>query len=115
MYKILHRKMTTFRKGTTVDTSNLQPGELVHVYFGFYNKIYIRGFTNMLTVVCEKTIMLWAFPTASKISPVRIIHSVLTILKNKQHPCKHVRVDQDGVMKKSTDVTNLLIDESKYT
>ena len=30
-YNILHRKMKKIPKGTTVDTSKLQPGELIHV------------------------------------------------------------------------------------
>ena len=63
-------KLTTINKFTTVDTSNLQPGELVHVDFEFYNVTSIHSFTPMLTVVCAKTIMLWLFPTVSKISPV---------------------------------------------
>ena len=48
--------MTTINKGTTVDTSNLQPGELVHMDFAFYNINSIHGFTSMITVVCEKSI-----------------------------------------------------------
>ena len=47
--------MTTINKGISVDTSNLQLGELVHMDFAFYNVTYIHGFTSILTVVCEKT------------------------------------------------------------
>ena len=50
--------MTTFPKGTTVETSNLQPGELIHVYFYFYNASSICGFNSMITVVCENTRMI---------------------------------------------------------
>ena len=88
-------KMTTINKGATVDTSNLQPGELIHMKFAFYNVTYIRGFNSMLTVVCEKTIMLWVFRTASKIAHVRIIRFILKILMNEQHPWKLVKVDED--------------------
>ena len=41
--------MTTIDKGTTVDTSNLQPGELVDMNFDFYNIISVRSFTSTLT------------------------------------------------------------------
>ena len=56
-------KTTTIINGTTVDTSNLQPGELVHIDFSFYNITSIRGFTSILKVVCAKTRILWVFPT----------------------------------------------------
>ena len=52
MHNILHRKMTTTNKGTTVDTSNIQPGELIHMDFAFYNVTYIYDFTSMLSVFC---------------------------------------------------------------
>ena len=48
----------TINKGTTVDTSKIQPGELVHTDFAFYNVTSILVFTSMLTVVCAKTRML---------------------------------------------------------
>ena len=77
--------MTTFPKGTTVGTSNLQPGELFHMDFSVYNVTSIRGFTSMLTFFCAKTIVLRVFPTTYKKSPVRIICSIQTTLKKKQH------------------------------
>ena len=51
-------KMKNSPKGTTVDTTNLQPGELIHMDFDFYNMTSIRGFTSMLTVVCENNRMI---------------------------------------------------------
>ena len=50
--------MTTFPKVNTVDTSKLQPGELIHMDFSYYNVTSIRGFAVMITVVCVRTIML---------------------------------------------------------
>ena len=67
----------------------------------------------MLTVVFEKTIMLWVYPTTPNKSPVPIILFILKTLKNEQHPCKRVRFDEDGTLEKSTDVTKLLVDEFK--
>ena len=59
--------MTTPPKRTTADTTNLQPGELIHIDFAFYNMTYIPGFTSISTVVCTKTIMIWVFPIAAVI------------------------------------------------
>ena len=102
--------MTTFSKVTTVDTTNLQQGDYSHGV-SFCNVTFIHGFTSMITGVCAKNIMIWLFHTASKLAPVRIILSILTALNNEQHPCKFVRVDEDGTLKISTDFTNFLVDE----
>ena len=74
--------MTIFPKATTVDTSNLQTVELIHVYFLFYNITSIRGFTSMLTFFCSNTRMLWLLSIAPKRSPVRIILFILKIFNN---------------------------------
>ena len=42
-------KMKLFPKGKTVDTTNLQPVELINKNFVLYNVTYIRGFERMLT------------------------------------------------------------------
>ena len=42
----------TLPKGKTVETTNLQPGEIIHMDFAFYNVTPILGFTSMLDVVC---------------------------------------------------------------
>ena len=105
--------MTTTKKGKTVNTSKLQPGELFHMDFAFYNVNSIRGFTSMLTLVCSKTRMLWVYPTAPKIASVRIIRFILTTIMNKQHPCKRVRFDEASALEKSTYAKNLLVDEFK--
>ena len=104
-------KMTTSPKRTTADTNNLQPGELIHIDFAFYNVTSIPGFTSISTVVCTKTIMIWVFPIASWLSPVHIIHFILTTLENGQNPWKCVRVDEYGALKKSTDVTKLIVND----
>ena len=73
MYNLLHRKMTTINKGTTVDTSDLQPGEIFHMDFVFYKVTSIQGFTSILTVVYANNRMLWVLPISPKRAPVRII------------------------------------------
>ena len=74
--------MTTFPKGKIVDTTDIQPGALMHTEFAFYKVVSICGFTSKLTLVCENTIIIWVFSTASKWAPVRIIYFILTILKS---------------------------------
>ena len=82
MYNLLLRRKKTINKITTVVTSNLQKGELVHMDFAFYNVNSIRRFTSMLTVVCVKTIMLWVFPTSYKRVPFITISFILITLIN---------------------------------
>ena len=65
----------------------------------------------MLTVVCAKTRKLWVFQTTSKRAPLCIVCFVLTALLNGKYPFKRVRFDKDIAMVKTTDVTNLLVDE----
>ena len=102
--------MKIFLKGTNVGTTHLQPGAVIRMYLAFYNVTSIIDFTSMLTTVCASIIILWLFPTESKISPVCIIRFILTTLNNAQHICKLVRVDNNGALENSTDVTNLLVD-----
>ena len=64
----------------------------------------------MLNVVCAKTIILWVFNTASKLSPVHIIRFIPTTLNNEQHTCQRVRVDEYGNWESKTYITNLLVD-----
>ena len=101
--------MTNFSKGTTVDTTNLWPGEIIHIYFSFWNVTSIRGFTSMITVVCSNNRMIFIFSTAYKRTPVCIVRFILTTLNNESQPYNRVRVDKYGALENSTYVTNLLV------
>ena len=103
--------MKDLTKGKTVDTANFQPGELIHMEFAFYNVTSTCGLTSILTAVGAKATILWVFTTASRQAPVCIIRFILTTLKTEQHPWKYVRVDEDGALEKSTDVSSLLVDD----
>ena len=83
---MLRRKITALPKYTIFDASNLQPGELIHIDFSFYNVNSIRGFTSVITVICAKNRMIWLFPTSSKQYLVRITRFILTTFINEQHP-----------------------------
>ena len=63
----------------------------------------------MLTIVCAKTRILRVFPTTYKIFPLRIICLILKTFKNEKHTCRFVRVNEDGSLENSTDVSNLLV------
>ena len=64
----------------------------------------------MLTVVCVNTRMFWVFNTASKRDHVYIILFILTTFNDEQHPCKLMRVYEDGTLVNSTDAINLIVD-----
>jgi hypothetical protein len=64
--------MTQVRKGKTVDTSTLQPGELLHIDFAFWDVLSHRGFNAALMIIDTNTRFLWLFCTASKKLPVHI-------------------------------------------
>ena len=93
-------KITTINKDTSVDTSNLQPGELVHMDFTLYNVNNILVFTSILTLVCTKTRIPWVFQTAPKRAPFQTIRFILTPLLNEKDPCKNLRVDEDSDLEK---------------
>ena len=97
---MLRRKITALPKYTIFDASNLQPGELIHIDFSFYNVTSICGFTSRLTVVCENTRMIWVCPTASKYALFSIVQFIMKIPKNEHQPCKRIRVGEDGDLAK---------------
>ena len=74
--------MKNFTKGKIFDTSNLKPGEIIHMNFYFYNVTFIRVFVSLLTLVSTKTRILWVLTTAPKQSPVCIIRFILTTFNN---------------------------------
>ena len=107
--------ITTFPKSSTVDTNHLQPAKIIHMYFAFYNMTPIIGFTPMITFVYKNTIIICVFPTAPKQLHFHTITFSLTILKNEQNTWKLERVNEYGALEKSTNVTNLLVDELSIT
>ena len=102
--------MKIFLKGTNVGTTHLKTGAVICIYLAFYNVTSVIDFTSMCTDVCANIIILWFFPTEPKRSPFGIICFILTTLNNVQHTCRRVRVDNNGALENSTDVTNLLVD-----
>ena len=56
-----------------------------------------------------------SIPCCIKKSPLHIIRFILTTLNTEIHSFKGIIVDEDGALKKSTDVTNSLVDEIKIS
>ena len=75
-----------------------------------YN-VNIRGLNCIINVVCENTRIICIFTTASNKTPVIIISFILTKPKNENHTRKWVRVDENGALENSTDVTNIFVYE----
>ena len=74
--------MTAFFEVTTVDITNIQTVELIHMVLSFYNVTSIRVLASMITVLCEATIMLCIFPTVFNQSLVCIIWYFLFCFSN---------------------------------
>ena len=74
--------MKTSLKEKTVEKTKLQPGELIHMQFAFYNVTYIRGSISVITIVYSKNILLWVFPIESKPFPVCIMRFIQTTFNN---------------------------------
>ena len=66
MHIVFYRKMGTFPKVTTVDSTNLQQEELLQIDFSLYNMTSVQGFAYVISLVCAKRIILWIFPAAYK-------------------------------------------------
>ena len=102
-------------KGHTMDTSSLQRGELLHIDFGFYDTVSIRGFTSELVIIDAKTRILWTFPSSSKRAPLHILRYFFTMLSKDGVTCKTVRIDEDGALARSSEFTTFLRDEAHVT
>ena len=63
----------------------------------------------MITIIFKNTRMLWFLITKPRQAPFIIIRFILKQLKNYQHPCKCMRVEKYGALKKPTGVTELLV------
>ena len=67
-------------KVTTVDTNKPQLGEFIHIFVALNNVTSIHRFTEMLNVVCSKTIIIWVLPTAFRQSSVHVIQFIIITL-----------------------------------
>jgi hypothetical protein len=106
-------KLPQFRKGKTVSTAKLQPGELLHMDFAFWDILSRRNFTAVLTIVDACTRMLWLFCTASKKPPVHILRWFFANLRREKITLANIRVDEDGALAGSSAFATFLRDEEQ--
>jgi hypothetical protein len=67
-------------RGKFFDTSLLCRGQLLHLDFSFWDKVSLRGFTSVLSIIDAKTRMLWVFCTATKRPPLAVFDYFLHML-----------------------------------
>ena len=61
-----------------------------------------QGYTATLTIVDQKTRTLFAFPTAGKSSPLRIVKAFLDRYIIGDGRTRYIRTDQGGELERST-------------
>jgi hypothetical protein len=91
-------KLNQVRKGKTVDTPPLSPGDLLHIDFAFWYVTSHRGFTAILMVVDAKTRMLWLFCKSIKKPPLHILRWLFSNLRREKRVLTHIHVDEDGAL-----------------
>jgi len=96
-------------KGSTTNTDNLSPGQLLHIDFGFWDIVSHRGFSSMLLIIDAKTRMLWLFCTSNKRATIKILSYFFSIMKKENKILHTIRVDEDGAPARSYEFTDLLI------
>ena len=96
-------------KGTTQDTTNLLPGQLLHMDFKFYNILSIRGFSSIFTIIDAATRKLWCFPGPDKRPPIAKMNYFFHFLKLQNTNVHEVRVDEGGELARSTDFLKAIL------
>jgi len=99
-------------KGKTIDTNHIEPGELLHIDFSFWDTQSHRGFTTMLLIIDAKTRMLWLFCSSSKRAPIQTLEYFFRLLHLDNKPPKTIRVDEDGALARNFEFNKLLLQQT---
>ena len=94
-------------KGITMTTSNLRPGELIHMDFCFLEETSIRNFTCALIIVDAKVRKMWTFCSQSKRPPLATVRYFLEQLKQMGRRVINIRTDMGGELAISSEFYNL--------
>jgi hypothetical protein len=108
-------KTSTVSNGETASTDNLNlnPGELLHMDFAFWDIPSRRMFTAVLAIIDAETRMLWIFCTSIKKPPIHILLWLFDNLRREKRMKSNIRLGEDGVLYGSTAFATYLCDEEQ--
>ena len=106
--------MVNLSKGITTDTSNLRPGELIHMDFYLLEEISIRNFTCALVIMDARVRKMWIFFTQSKHPPLATVRYFLEQLKQMCRQVINIRTDMGGELGRSSKFCHLLVENFQY-
>jgi hypothetical protein len=106
-------KLPQYKIGKTVTTDHLNPGELLHMGFAFWNMLPRRGFTAVLKIVDVCSRFIWIFCTASKKPPINIRWWFNVNLRREHHTLAHIHIDEELALADSTAFDSFIRDEAQ--
>jgi hypothetical protein len=106
-------KLPQFKKGKTICTKAMAPGECLHMDFTFWDIISRRNFTTVLTIVDAASRMIWLFFTASKKPPLHILRWFFANQCQENRKLADIRGNKDGALVRSYAFTTFLRDEEQ--
>ena len=98
-------------KGKTIDTSDLEPGNMLHIDITFFDITSFRGFNSSLNIIDAKSRKLWGFLSSAKRTPLRIIKYFLHAIQKEGKTVIEIRIDEEGAITRSAEFTSMMIDE----
>jgi hypothetical protein len=101
-------KMTQVIKVKTVNTPNINPGELLHMDLAFWDVLSHQGFLALLMIIDAKN---WLFCTTIKKPPLHILRWFFTSIRRENRHLVHICVDEDGALPGSTAFCKYIRDE----
>jgi hypothetical protein len=91
----------------------MQPGELLHMDFAFWDHILSRNFTAVLAIVDISTHIIWLFFTARKKPPINFLRWFFANLSRDFFSFANIRVDAECALARSSAFTTFIKDEEQ--
>ena len=98
-------------KGKTIDTSDLEPGNMLHMDIMFFDITSCSGFNSSLNIIDAKFRKLWGFLSSAKRTPLRTIKCFLHAIQKEGKTVIEIRIDDEGAISRSAEFTSMMIDE----
>eukprot|EP00957_Ditylum_brightwellii_P179113 13644818-Ditylum_brightwellii.AAC.1 len=95
----------------TIDTSDPEPGNMLHMGNTFFDITSCRGFNCSLNIIDAKSRKLWGFLSSAKWTSLRIIKYFLHALQKEEKTVIEIRIDEEGTISRSAEFTSMMIDE----